>query len=168
MSIQIESDHLMNLADGQLLYNDLRSRINVATVEETRAIINEYQRPEEDDGMLIETTWYEDPNTVWTKGWKTTVSADQIAAYFKAGKSIVFHMPYDEGARGFNLDADWYAILGEYRDAGEDGQGNPTTPCFGVTTGTYQTWENSPSQRPDLSGTAITEDGKLLITIYID
>lgn len=159
MSIQIESDHLMNLADGQLLYNDLRNRINVATVAETMEIITEYGKQEDDDEMIIETEWYDEGT--YKKGFRTIISAEEIIGYYTSGKSLIFHLPATEESSHYSVPVDDYITLIEYHDGYEQNYTYP--PYFGFSygsgNGSFVSYFTAP---------VIEEDGKLYLGIYID
>ena len=93
----IENDKLMNLADGKILYDDLRGRIeeivsNIATVPETEEIIEIYDK-EHAPATIFEFEY--DDSII---GFKSIDDANDIVQVYTSGEQIVlFHIwLYDE------------------------------------------------------------------------
>ena len=137
-----------------------------ATTQEVQAIITEYEEahaPEEedDDGMVIETEFYQDPNSTYNRGWVTVDDAEDIAEYARAGKYIVFHLPANDD--GWLYGDEYIALNGIVEADGENDTGlNFSIAYPGTTT------SNGTSFSSYISGTQITSDGKLFIQLYID
>lgn len=66
-------------------------KIDVATVQETMAIITEYDEQEDEEGMVFEMTFVDpeqgDPH------YESVDSAEAIVAAFKSGKNVLLHYP---------------------------------------------------------------------------
>lgn len=134
----------------------------VATTEEVQAIIDEYDtKGQEDDSMLIETEWYEDPNDQYVRGWMTEDSADEIITYIKAGKQLIFHCP--AAPEGWGFSADSYVSLGGFAEADIE---NEQAANFSIMSGGG---DYSASRIADIQQVVIDETtNRLLLKIYVD
>ena len=137
--------------------------ISIATVEETQVIIDEYGQG--DDGMLVETSWYADPNDSYSRGWKTVLTATELAGYIKQGKQLIFHIPANETTASFGLESDSYLSLASFTDTDE--ANNKAANFVFNYAGFYDTSASAPIDNL-LSNTFIDENDKLYIQLYVD
>ena len=168
----------MRLDEGRILYNDLAERIknisfsDFATVEETRLIISEYEE-EEDEGMVVETVFVVNPEDIYDIYFETVDSALSIAAAFKAGKNVVLHLPYEEGAgkpSSYGIYSDVYLQLCGYEDGYLNGGVSRTSNFYFLHPGTVLNAGNNggaSSINGGLIGVKVTDD-KIRIQVYVD
>ena len=116
-------------------------------------------------GLVVETEWFTDASL--GVGFKTTMSAADVASAFKAGKNVVFHCPTGDGPAMYMVESDIYLNLIGYVDPYDSG-GTTRPAGFYIAdlndayTPYYQV------VIPSFNYTTITPDGKLLIKIYVD
>lgn len=98
-------DKIVKLSQARTLYNDLRDRIEkavtnqIATVEETMEIINEYNSREEDEDMVFNANFMTNVNlipkqgeeAIETPGFVTEDDADDIVTAYTSGKHVVIN-----------------------------------------------------------------------------
>ena len=146
------------------------SDIDVATLLETQAIIDEYTGP---GGVVFETTFGYDEDS-GSYYYETSANASDIAEAFMSGKSVMIHLPYaaPEGSGISNDIPEAYLSLVEYRPAGVDGNEYAFNEFFGISNAYLIEPEDS-GLSVDVSSTTfinyidVTEDGKLRIWIEI-
>lgn len=125
--MSIELDKLMNLADGKVLYDDLRDRLKQATViaseADILAIINDYGKQDEvdEDAFIAEMVL----NTIEMNGetievFESVLDYTEIVSQYLAGKHVVFHFPAEE-VQGANTGEALCPMVGYYAglDTGE-------------------------------------------------
>ena len=97
--MSIQSNKLMNLADGKVLYDDLRDRLKqaiaIASKADILAIINNYGKQNEEETVVIEMILEtaEQNGEIVGYYFKSEEDYDKIVADYLAGKHIVFHFP---------------------------------------------------------------------------
>ena len=160
----------VSLTQAKTLYDDLRGRIenhtvDTATLAEIQLIIDNYGE-EEDDGMIIETEWYEG-SSVYDRGWVTVLDANAIAEYVKAGKSIIFRIPTTEGSVSYGHVADSYIHLAEYVDEYEAGEKRMNFLISEYLRGD-DSGEAVPPATDSLTSVYVNDDGKIYFKLYTD
>ena len=136
---------------------------DVATSTEIQDIIDNYR--EDDDEMLIETTWYQDPNNTSVVGFLSELDASVIANYIKSGKVVIAHLPQTEESLIYGCEGDRYIVISEFAE-GFTLDGHEYQPAFFVPTSLTSVEDRFPIME-QLSQLTIM-DGKLFFKIYVD
>ena len=98
-------------------YDTEWSDMEVATLEETAEIINNYGKSEEgdDDSMLVTADFYvSDGSNFIPNGfpyYKTNMDASDIAAAYTSGKSVIFKLVATDETAEYNINYDIYMQL---------------------------------------------------------
>ena len=168
--MSIELDKLMNLADGKVLYDDLRDRLKQAIVIAPMAdildIIDNYGKSdEEDEGMVTNAYFAENPSDQYDKYFETEATAQEIINAFKAGKNVVVCLKVSEESIQWGIMSDTYLVLAAYQEAFEgDGSLEPYDEHFSFS---YGNTGGSISGGSIFNGTK-TVNGKLRLQVYVD
>lgn len=134
-------------------------KIDVATVEETMAIITEYDEQEDEEGMVFEMTFVEDGyNTHYT----SVDDANAIINAFKAAKNVVIHFP----AYGSYLCNENYLLMTSYEPE-TLGDGGNVRQHERIVLGGFYSESDQISGYIKVGDTRI-EDGKLIVPVYVD
>lgn len=167
--MSIELDKLMNLADGKVLYDDLRDRLKQATViasmTEIQAIIDNYGKSdEEDDGMVTNAYFGKDTNNQYDQYFETEATAQEIANAFKAGKNVVICLKPNE-EKSWSVTSDVYLTLIAYQEAFEGDEHNEEQEEQFVFS--YGDFGGNIAALGYFNATTIV-NGKLRLQLYVD
>lgn len=128
--------------------------VDVATIAETQAIIDEY-RKDDDEVVTFETEFV----STGTEGFVTVEDAEDITAAYTSGKTVRIHFPPSQEARNYSV-YEGYADLVAYDPPYTDGQ-NPIPEKFHFA-------EMYAGGNIILDNPTVTEQGKLFFIIYVD